>query len=171
MPFDEEEFKQEAWKEIEEQLDKEMDDIADEIFQKSQELLVVVRQRTSKTGRTFTSAITDTGFLLASGEVIKEPLKKTIRYNAPYSVDIEFGTDPHYVNPDDLINWVRRKLKIRDKESMMVATKIANFITRFGTDPQPFIRPPINKLIAEGKLKYENLQVLIGGESGFKDIK
>jgi len=159
MPFDENEFKSEAWDEIKEQLDKEMDDMADAIFEISQENLVEPKLREKKSGTKVFSAITDTGWLLASGEVIKEPLKKTISYKAPYSADIEFGTDPHYVNPSDLEAWARRKLGLRGSEVITAAKRIAAFITNHGTNPQPFLRPPINKFIAEGKLKYENVQI------------
>jgi spore cortex formation protein SpoVR/YcgB (stage V sporulation) len=143
MTFNEKEFKDESKKEIMDQLMQELYKLGDEVMEESQHYLDVVNKTT------------DTGALAGSAKVFKQENQVIVSYNSPYAADIEYGTDPHYVDPRDLEPWVRRKLKIIGRRTMMVARKVSNKIMNEGTNPQPFLRPILNKLVAEGKLKYE----------------
>ncbi len=143
MVFDESEFKRQCREEIDEQLNKEMDDIIDDIFFKSQELLDI----TNKT--------TDQGFLASNVDILKMHLQKEIRYNASYAACIEFGTRPHFPPVDELKPWVRRKLGVSLKNVDNVARRIAWKIYHYGTDPQPFLTPPINEYVSKGILEYD----------------
>jgi hypothetical protein len=86
---------------------------------------------------------TDTGRLInsISTKVIFKAGKPVIRIRmVEYGKDIEFGTTPHTVNPEDLKGWAKRKL---GKEGL--AYPVAKKIKKYGTRPQPFIRPVIHQ--------------------------
>lgn len=117
--------------------------IADFIFTESQQNLVKL------------GAI-DTGFLLKSGKIIDQPSGADIFYDAPYAWAVNFGTDPHGVNPKVLEGWVRRKLGIKnEKQAKSVAFLIARKISQRGTEPQPFMDQAIEtaKIKFKGQLK------------------
>lgn len=68
-----------------------------------------------------------------------------------YGTDIEFGTNPHYVSPEKLKGWARRKL---GKEELAYA--ISKSIAKKGTRPQPFVRTAVNtklKQIVKSNIK------------------
>ena len=68
-----------------------------------------------------------------------------------YGLDIEFGTNPHYVNPEELKDWAKRKLG--DEE---LAYAVSRGIARKGTRPQPFVRTAVNtklKKIVEDNIR------------------
>ena len=56
-----------------------------------------------------------------------------------YGMDVEFGTNPHVIDEDDLKDWARRELGDED-----AAYFVAQSIEKHGTRPQPFIRPVFN---------------------------
>ncbi len=58
--------------------------------------------------------------------------------NVEYAADVEFGTSPHMVDPEDLLSWSRRKLGDEN-----LAFPIAKKIGKFGTRPQPYFRPAL----------------------------
>lgn len=134
----------------EEDLDKVLNDklneIANFIFMKSQENLIMPNSKVSK------YTITDTGFLLRSGEININQPTKIIKYTAPYADFIEYGTFPHFISPYVLIKWIERKLKIRDKQAISVAYAISKKIEKEGTDSKPFLRDAIN----QAKEKYKS---------------
>lgn len=119
------------------EIDRVLDDIADMIFQKSQENLVNM------------GAI-DTGFLLRSGNVERDFLAKKIVYSAPYSIIVEFGRQPGSMPPITVIQeWVRRKLGIQNpKKAESIAWAIAQSIKTNGIEPRPFMRNAINSISA-----------------------
>ena len=117
-------------------------DFADSIFSKSQENIVEME-------------ISDTGALLLSGEIRQEGVISVIEYTAPYSDDVNSGTKPHLVEPEDLEGWVWRKLLERKgtRDSPKVkrrAKLISDKIKRFGTQPKPFF----NNALEFAKVKY-----------------
>lgn len=72
----------------------------------------------------------------------------TIGTNQEYAPDVEFGTEPHDVNPDDLLLWVRRVLSIEDEsEARRAAYLIARKIKEVGTQPQPHLRPGVEQAV------------------------
>jgi hypothetical protein len=109
-----------------------LDKVADKIFSDSQRNIV-------------DKGVVDEGSLLKSGNVLREPLKKTILYNSPYADVIEFGRLPgSFVPIQPLIGWVRRKLGVKDeKKARSIAYAIANDIKKRGTKPRPYIGPAI----------------------------
>lgn len=135
-------FREDCKKEIDEKTQQEIYDLADKVFAKSQRYLDNINRTT------------DTGFLAGSGEVIYRPMKAIIRYKAPYSACIEFGTSPHFPPIDPLQEWSERKLGIPNTDSRQVAYRIARKIAREGTDPQPFLRPALAEYVKDGSLKY-----------------
>ncbi len=124
-----------------EEISKEiMRDLADFIFTKSQENIVSMK-------------ISDTGALLISGEIKEEGGKIVIEYTAPYASAVNDGTDKHFVDPEELLGWVQRKLSVPSKDVLKVAGKIAAKIRRFGTDPKPFM----TNAIEIAKVKYKGV--------------
>lgn len=115
--------------------DKRLDDIADFIFQKSQE--------------TVAEKASDEGTLLKSGYVERKPGEKTIGYRAPYAAAIEFGTDPHMPPVEPLQKWAKRKLGLNEKESRKAAWGIAINIKEKGSEPVSFLRGAVKE--AEAK--------------------
>ncbi|MCK5216586.1 MAG: hypothetical protein KAJ93_02295 [Methanosarcinales archaeon] len=86
----------------------------------------------------------DEGMLKKSGHINDEFLNKEVVYDAPYSVFVEFGTSPHMPPLQPIEEWVRRKrgdLGVKDSEIKKVARAIQMKISKYGTDPKPFLRP------------------------------
>lgn len=119
-----------------------MDDYVDRVFELSQENLI-------RDGKI------DTGAILTTANVIREPFVKTIVYPVNYADVIEWGRDPGFpVYSVWLHDWVRRKLGIsNDKEVKRVAFAIARAIEDRGIEQSPFIRPALEKANQEFKVK------------------
>ena len=113
-------------------------DFADFIFTRSQDNIISM-------------GISDTGALLISGEVREEEEKIIIEYTAPYAQGVNDGTEKHFVDPEELLGWVKRKLGVPEKDVQKRAEKIADKIAKFGTKPQPFM----TSAIAIAKEKYK----------------
>lgn len=107
-----------------------LDRIADEIFTRSQENIIQAE-------------LSDTGFLLRSGNVIRSPNMRKIVYSAPYASYIEYGTMPHFPPIEPIHQWVLRKLGEKDPAAKNIAWSIAKKISEEGTTPKPFIRNAI----------------------------
>lgn len=118
-------------------LDNFLNDFIDRVFELSQENLV-------------NDGKIDTGMLLKSGNVIREPLKKSIVYSANYADNVEFGRAAGTFPPiEPLQKWAERKLGISSKESRQVAWAIAKAIQERGIQASPFLEPAINQAITE----------------------
>lgn len=115
-----------------------MRDFGDFIFTRSQENITSM-------------GIDDTGALRLSGEIREEGEVIVIEYSAPYAESVNSGSEKHFVNPEVLLGWVRRKLGVPEKDVQKVARRIANKIARFGTEPKPFFDNALS--IAKEKYK------------------
>ena len=58
-----------------------------------------------------------------------------------YGIDVEFGTSPHYLSPENLKGWSRRVLKNEG-----AAFAVAAAIAKRGTEAQPFMRPSLDQV-------------------------
>ena len=121
----------EATEELLKKTDEALDDLADFVFARSQELVPV-----------------DEAMLKKSGSVERLPLNKTICYDSIYSVFIEFGTEPHHPPSAPLISWAKRNLGLSEKEARKVGWAIVNKIAKEGTEPRPFLRPSLDEAVA-----------------------
>lgn len=86
----------------------------------------------------------DEGMLKKSGHINDSYLNKEVVYDAPYAVFVEFGTSPHMPPLQPIEDWVRRKrgdLGVKDSDIKKVARAIQMKISKYGTDPKPFLRP------------------------------
>ena len=86
----------------------------------------------------------DEGMLKKSGHINDEFLNKEVVYDAPHSVVVEFGAEAHMPPLQPIEDWVRRKrgdLGVKDGEIKKVARAIQMKISKYGTDPKPFLRP------------------------------
>jgi hypothetical protein len=115
-----------------EAIDRKMDEIVENIFNKSQEIIVEKK-------------IIDEGTLLKSGNINKEFLSKAIIYSAPYADCVEFGRMPGSMPPSDPIKeWVRRKgIATKEPELSRVTWAILKHIERDGIQPRPFLSPAV----------------------------
>lgn len=111
-----------------------LDRIADEIFTRSQNNIVEAE-------------LSDTGFLLRSGNVIRSPNTRKIIYSAPYASYIEYGTMPHFPPIEPIHQWVLRKLGEKDPKAKQIAWSIAKKIQMEGTTPKPFLRNAVKHTI------------------------
>ena len=134
---------------IEKKLDNALNDIADFIGSKSDEIL-----------RSDDGAF-DTGFLANSLVVDKDEfLRKEVGYEASYALFVCYGTSPHWPPLDTIYEWCYRKrndLKIKhskkttimngktyNSDILKVAWAIAKKMSIRGTEPKPFLRPAFN---------------------------
>ncbi|HDZ26534.1 hypothetical protein LCGC14_1026750 [marine sediment metagenome] len=113
-------------------------DFGDFIFTRSQDNIVSM-------------GISDTGALLISGDIRDEGEKTIIEYTAPYAAAVNDGTDKHFVDPEELLGWVKRKLGVPEEDVQKRAGEIADKIAKFGTKPQPFMDAAIS--VAKEKYK------------------
>ena len=125
--------------EILEAIDRQLDEVVDFIFTKSQLNIQNL-------------GIIDEGTLLKSGNINRKFLDKEIVYTVPYADSIEFGRVPGFMPPVEPIKgWIKRKLGIRNEaEVNKISWAIAQDIKKNGTDPRPFLTPAIN----EARVKY-----------------
>ena len=65
-------------------------------------------------------------------------LKYILTDGVEYGVDVEYGTDPHVVKLEPLLDWSRRVLGYED-----AAYAVANKIAKYGTEAKPFMRPAL----------------------------
>jgi HK97 gp10 family phage protein len=125
-------FNKEIPAQIMKNLDAAMDDIADAILARSQELVPV-----------------DEATLKHSGHVESEEFDKKVIYDSPYAPFIEWGTRPHFPPYEPIRDWTwrnRSNLGISDKEVNGVAYQICLKIAREGTEPQPYMRPAFDEV-------------------------
>ena len=138
-----------------EELDKKMDEITDRIFQLSQENLVEPHVKVFKSGKSKTVITTDSGFLLKSGNVNRQFLKKQIVYPVPYASDVEFGNNGFQVEPEELFKWVGRKLlkgKGTEAQVKRTATNIlANSLAERGQSSDPFLQ----RAVSQAKMEFK----------------
>lgn len=126
--------------EPEDQLEQKIHDIADYIFTRSQELIV-------EHNSIFTSNLLQDADITKIGKCAYR-----IHYKAPYAQWVEYGTEPHWIPPGVLDDWVRIKLGVKPKEVHKVAYLIARKIATKGTKEHPYMRPSILEAI----FKFQN---------------
>lgn len=128
-------------KNVNEWLDKRLEEMAQFVFTRSQENIVAAET-------------SDTGILLKSGYVRKTTKNiMEIGYLAPYAGYVEYGTRPHPMDPHRLVGWVKRKLGVTEAEALNVAYAIATKIRMKGTVPQPFFRPALHETLKKYRMK------------------
>lgn len=103
-----------------------------------------------------TAGTTDTGLLARSIEITPATLYRSVEVTAPYGIYIEYGTDPHYIPPNVLYGWCRRKLGLNDEEARSASFAIANKIAKVGTEPQPFWNSAITEAVEWFKRRIEH---------------
>jgi hypothetical protein len=120
-------------------------EIADFIFTNSQENLV-------------DSGAIDTSNLFLSGTIFDQVDGTVIQYDANYAEPLDQGTDPHFVSPQELEGWVRRKINPgSDKKVKSIAFAISQAIKKRGTIPNPFFTRAITLAQAKWNIKVEDL--------------
>ena len=123
--------------EITQELNKIIQELADKIFQYSQENLIAYNK-------------VDTGTMLKTANINREFGKATIIYPAEYADNIEYGRHPGTQPPlEPLIKWCRRRLKLSDKEAEKTAWAIVTAIKQRGIAPTRFMRNAIDQALAE----------------------
>ena len=114
-------------------------EIGDFIFTNSQENLVTMKA-------------VDQSDLLLSGTIKDKNGETIITYDAPHAQAVNDGTDPHFVKPEVLEDWVRRKINPgSEKKVKQIAFFVSRNIKRHGTKPRPFM----TKAIALAEAKYD----------------
>lgn len=62
-----------------------------------------------------------------------------------YAAHVEYGTRAHWPPRWALRAWVRKKLRVAEKDADAAAARVAWGISRHGTAPHPFFQPAVNK--------------------------
>lgn len=91
------------------------------------------------------------GHLVDSAKPIFAPLSKTVLFDTPYSDIVEFGSQPHMPPVDPLIQWAMLKFGQDREEATKTAWAVAKSIEQVGTEPHPFVRPTLDRLLYGGK--------------------
>lgn len=129
--------------------------LALEIFALAQRNLVERKWKIMTKRGMITTSISDTGFLLKSGEVYPIQEGWVIFYDCPYADKVEFGSPAGTkAELDDIARWCRRKLGIK-KGEYEIASKIVKKIYEEGIEPRPFLR----NAIEGGKKKWKILSI------------
>lgn len=108
--------------------DNGLDDLADFILTRSQELCPVDEATLKKSGHTDKTT----------------PFSKSVYYDAVHAAWIEYGTRPHWPPIEPLAAWAVRVLQVPKAEARQVGYLIARKIAAVGTEPQPFLRPAVD---------------------------
>ncbi|MCK5609013.1 hypothetical protein KAR91_44475 [Candidatus Pacearchaeota archaeon] len=115
--------------------------LADAILEKASEFIVQ-------------NDISDTGDLLKSGaskQISDDEVSVTFGggpVQVSYAVYIEYGTSPHMPPVEPLKKWAKRKLRLNEKKAQSAAWAIAVKIKKEGTEPNPYLRPAIDYVMA-----------------------
>lgn len=136
------------------EIDKIMDNVADDLFNNSQDNLLRKHIKDFKSGRSKEVITTDRGGLLKSGNVRRKLLDKTVIYTAPYGPDVEYGSVISTATADELRPWVKRKLlkgKGSKEQVERIARNIARALREKGQAPDPFLRPAMEKTLKRFK--------------------
>jgi len=87
-----------------------------------------------------------TSYLRRSITPVVQDLAGTVSVNAKYGTDVERGQKPGtWPNKDDLMYWVRKKLKVPKNKLKGITYLISRKIHDKGTDAQPFFEPAVKK--------------------------
>lgn len=118
-------------------ISKFMDTFIDRIFLLSQQNLV-------EDGKV------DTGLMIKTARVERDPLEKRIIYPTPYASDVEFGRVPGTMPPvKSLEKWVRRKLGVKPADAKKTAWAVAMNIKKRGIQPTFFLDRAIKQAKSE----------------------
>jgi len=114
------------------EIDKKMDEMADNIFANSQTQIVQKN-------------IIDEGTLLKSGSMNKGFLEKTITYSAIHAQSTEYGRLPGSMPPvNALKGWVKRKgIASKQKDIDRIAWAVSKNIKEEGLQPRPYLGPAV----------------------------
>jgi len=127
------------WKKI----DRGLDDLADFILERSQQMVPVNESMLKKSG------YTDKKYLMKHIGYGKEVDGKEIGY----AMAVEFGSRPHYLPVkainEDLTRWAHLVLGLNQKDANAAAWAISKKIAAVGTEAQPYLRPAVD----EAKIK------------------
>jgi len=111
-----------AKKGFEEAFERSLDDWADYVFARSQDLCP-------------SGAF---NMLRTSADIYREEFFRSVFYRANYAIYVEFGTAPHMPPVEPLVPWSKRVLSSKNPED--TAWAVAKKIEREGTEPNPFLR-------------------------------
>lgn len=120
-------------------------EIADRIYSEAQLNLTEKEWAGWGSNGAYSSNITDTGELVASGSVEPTKTGAKVIFNAPYASDVEYGVPPGGYGPpvEVLAKWCQRKLGLKKEESIGVAWAIKKTIQAEGTTARPFLRTAV----------------------------
>lgn len=62
-----------------------------------------------------------------------------------YAAYVEYGTKAHWAPVDMMRQWVKKKLRVEEKDVNSVAYLVNRKIARRGTTPHPFFAPAVKK--------------------------
>jgi len=143
-------------------INKFLDDIADDIFARSQEYVAV-----------------DESTLKKSGHIERKFMNKAIIYDAPHAEYLEYGTRPHWPPIQPIVDWCHRVLNLpyatkkadrtrgfragkrlvfseasgaKEGTAEQVGFLIARKIAEKGTEPQSYLRKSLEEVIFKYKI-------------------
>jgi hypothetical protein len=122
--------------EIQKQLEKETEDLLEEIIQ----FIFTASQQNIVKNNSFGV----TGNLFGDAEIIRGRLTRSIIYKAFYADFIEFGTGPHPISSEVLVEWCEKKFGLSEEDAKHVAFLVARKIRTKGIEAKPFGRPALN---------------------------
>lgn len=114
-----------------------MDDIADAVFTKTQDIIV-------------SDGKVDTANLLQTANINREYLSKSIVYPASYADVVNYGRSANSTPPplEPLIAWVRRNLSVRDEaEARGIAFAIRQSIAQRGIEGIFFVERAVDDVV------------------------
>ena len=130
-------------------------EIADRIYSEAQFNLTGKEWAGWGVNGAYSSNITDTGELVATGSVEPTRTGAKVQFNAPYASDVEYGIAPGGHGPpvEVLAQWCQRKLGLKKDEALGVAFAIKKTIAAEGTTARPFLRSALYDVVAKYKNK------------------
>ena len=111
-----------------------LDDVVDFVYERSQEN-IVANNSFGVTGNLYGKVTVDK----------KRPFEKHLIYEAPYAEEVEYGTLPHFVPPEVLEEWCRKKYGLTREAAERAAYFVSKKIAEVGIKEKPFLRPAMNE--------------------------
>lgn len=97
----------------------------------------------------------DSSRLYNSGHIERGDGTVAVVFDAPHAIWIEYGTQPHPTSMEGRLKikgWARRKLNLSEADAESASWAIVKKIAEEGMEPNPFLRPAVDFVLAKERL-------------------
>ena len=119
-----------------------------ELVKMVEEILAEAKKNLWESDAVVTRRLIDSDYM----KVNYEELEIEFGFDCPYAGFVEFGTAPRMKLPpvEEIKKWAKLKFGLTEEEAWAVAWVVAKKIKERGTEPNPFFRSALDKVLKYG---------------------